>query len=69
MSGAIEKAKRIAAEEAARIARSALEKIANGHSRNPEEDAQDALDRMWQSGKKQPLQGLVGHARHRGTAG
>ncbi len=63
MSGAVEKAKRIEAQEALRIARSTLEKIAHGHSRNPEEDALAALDGIDRVGQKQPLQALVGHAR------
>lgn len=62
MSAAIEKAKRIEAETVAKVARLALEKIGHGHSRNPENDALEALDEMRRAGKKIPLQGLVGHA-------
>ena len=50
-------------QQALRIARSALENIKNGHSRNPEREAEEALDRMWPLERKQPLQGLVGHER------
>jgi hypothetical protein len=60
MSAAIEKAKRIEAESVARVARQALEKIACGHSRNPQRDAEEALDEMYRAGKKAPLQGIVG---------
>lgn len=61
MSAAIEKAKRIEAEVVARIARLALEKIGHGHSNYPENDALEALDEMHRAGRKQPLQGVVGH--------
>jgi len=63
MSGAIEKAKRIEAEESLRVAKDALEKIAYGHSSNAQDTASSALDKMHQLGRKQPLQGLVGHER------
>lgn len=59
MSAAIEKAKRVEAEAVARVARIALEKIARGHSRNPENDAANALDEMQRAGRKVPLQGLM----------
>jgi hypothetical protein len=52
MSSAIEKAKRIEAEAVARVARLVLEKIAHGHSRNPENDAAEALDEMHRAGRK-----------------
>lgn len=65
MSAAIEKAKRIEAETALRIARRALERIGHGHSRSPENDALEALDEMHRVGPKQQLQGLVGHAARR----
>lgn len=63
MSAAIEKAKRIEAESALRIARLALEKIGHGHSRSLENDALTALDEMFRAGRKQPLQALVRHER------
>lgn len=63
MSGATEKAKRIEAEAGLRIARRCLEKIAYGHSRDPQAEANEALDEMFCVEKKQPLQGLVGHGR------
>lgn len=63
MSSEIEKAKRLEAEAVARVARVALEKIALGRSRDPESDANDALMEMHRAGRKQPLQGLVGHER------
>ncbi len=63
MSAAVEKQKRIEAEAVARIARVCLERIALGHSRNPEKDADEALGEMFRVGRKQPLQGLVGHER------
>lgn len=52
-------------QKALKIARETLEKIKDGHSRNPERDAEDALDRMWPLDRKQPLQGLVGHDRRK----
>lgn len=64
MSAAIEKSRRIEAEKQASIAQRALQKIAHGHSRNPERDAADALDEMFRHGPKQPLQGLVGGVSH-----
>lgn len=48
-------------QKALKIARETLEKIKNGHSRDPEADAEAALDRMRPLERKQPLQGLVGH--------
>lgn len=63
MSAAIEKAKRIEAEAQVRIAKNALEKIGYGHSRRPDLDALDALEQIFRAGKKQPLQGIVGHER------
>ena len=69
MSAAIEKAKRLEAEAAAMVARRALEKIAYGHSRNPESDAAIALDDMYRAGRKAPLQGLVGHGKMRQGSG
>lgn len=63
MSGEIEKAKRIEAEQALKIAKDALVKIAYGHSSNEQDTASSALDKMHQLGRKQPLQGLVGHDR------
>ena len=60
---AIEKTKRIEAERALRIARETLEKIALGYSDDPVREADEALIQMFKVGKKQPLQGLVGHDR------
>lgn len=60
---AIEKTKRVEAEATLRIARTCLEKISQGHSRDAVRDASAALDEMFRVGKKQQLQGLVGHAR------
>ena len=65
MSAAIEKAKRIEAEAALRIARTALEKIGHGHSHNPDSDALEALEELYRVGRRAPLQGLVGHERRR----
>jgi len=61
VSAAIEKTKRLEAEAVATIARRALERIANGHYRNAEAVAADALTEMHRVGRKYPLQGLVGH--------
>jgi hypothetical protein len=61
MSGAIEKAKRVEVEACLKVARDALERVAYGHSRNERDTASSALDKMHQLGRKQPLQGLVGH--------
>ena len=59
----IEKMRRIEAEKQLTVARRCLEKIGNGHSRSPEQDALEAIDEMFRVGQKQPLQGLVGHER------
>ena len=61
MSASIEKAKRIEAEAVIKVARLALEKIANGLSRDSEITALEALSEMYRVGKKAPLQGLVGY--------
>lgn len=61
MSAAIEKSKRIEAEKQLAIARRCLEKIGHNHSRNPENDALEALEQMFRAGRKQPLQAIVGH--------
>ena len=45
-----------------RIAREALERISNGTTR-AESVASEALDLMWKLEPKQPLQGIVGHAK------
>ena len=46
-----------------RIARTALNKIVTGNTRNVRhaDIAIEALDDMWRVGQKQSLQGLVGH--------
>jgi hypothetical protein len=49
-------------QKSLRVARTTLEKIAYGHARNPEADAELALDAMRKLEPKQPLQGIVGHA-------
>jgi len=49
-------------QRALRVARTTLEKIAYGHARNPESDAENALDAMRRLEPKQQLQTLVGHA-------
>jgi hypothetical protein len=46
-----------------KLATVALEKIAAGRSYNPEYTAEATLEEIWKVGPKQPLQGLVGHAR------
>lgn len=58
-----EKTRIIELQRSLKIARDALEKIRHGHSRNPEADAEQALEAMWPLDRKQPLQGLVGHER------
>lgn len=50
-------------QKSLRIARSALESIAHGHSHHPERTAESALNEMWKLEPKQPLQGVVGHER------
>jgi hypothetical protein len=49
-----------------KIARTALEKIERG-SGNHFEVAATALEKMWPSDRKQPLQVLVGHEKRRET--
>lgn len=49
-------------QKSLRVAKTTLEKIAYGHARNPEADAENALDAMRRLEPKAPLQGIVGHA-------
>lgn len=49
-------------QQQVKVARDALKRIAAGSTR-AEWIAEDALDDMWRLDDKQPLQGIVGHAR------
>lgn len=48
-------------QQSLRIARVALERIADGRTSSPASVAADALDKMWKLEPKQQLQGIVGH--------
>jgi hypothetical protein len=58
-----EKQRLVEAQRGLTIARRVLEKIGHGHSRNPENDALEALDEMRRAGPKQSLAVIVGHER------
>lgn len=63
-----DKTRIIELQRSLKIARTALEKIRHGHSRNPERDAEDALDEMRPLEPQVQLQGICGHApRHTQT--
>jgi len=48
-------------QQQVRIARDALNRIADGRTRDAAKVAEAALDSMWPLDPKQPLQGIVGH--------
>lgn len=52
-------------QKSLRIARNAMERIAQGHARDPEQLCQETLTELWKLEAKQQLQGLVGHAPRR----
>jgi hypothetical protein len=64
-----DKSRIIELQKSLRIAKETLERIAYGHSHNPQDAASSALDKMWRLEPKQPLQGVVGHGKTLGGSG